>query len=184
MERLNPQSRRDPYGSRINRRESTLLVYGIPWATIMLGSLTPWLPVIAPAPVLPPFGFLLMLAWRLLRPGLLPPWAGLPLGLFDDLYSGQPLGSGVLLFSLALIVVELIEIRFPWRTFWLDWLTASCLTIAYLALAALVSGAALTLVQLGVIAPQILLSLVLFPIIARIVAMLDRIRLMRVLRID
>ncbi len=184
MEQLNPQSRRDPYGSRINRRESALLAYGLPWATILLGSLTPWLPVIAPAPVLPPFGFLLLLAWRLLRPGLLPPWAGLPLGLFDDLYSGQPMGSGVLLFSVALIIVELVEIRFPWRSFWLDWLTASGIIIPYLVIAALFSGTDLTLVQLGVIAPQIVLSVVLFPIIARIVAMLDRLRLMRVRRID
>jgi rod shape-determining protein MreD len=184
MEQLNPQSRRDPYGSRINRRESVLLAYGLPWATILLGSLAPWLPVIAPAPVLPPFGFLLMLAWRLLRPGLLPPWAGLPLGLFDDLYSGQPFGSGVLLFSISLIVIELIEIRFPWRNFWLDWLTASCIVVPYLVIAALLSGADATLVQLAVIAPQIVLSLVLFPLIARIVAVLDRFRLMRVRRID
>ena len=184
MEKLNPQSRRDPYGSRINRRESVLLAYGLPWATILLGSLTPWLPVIAPAPVLPPFGFLLMLAWRLLRPGLLPPWAGLPLGLFDDFYSGQPMGSGVLLFSIALIIIELIEIRFPWRNFWLDWLTATGLIVPYLVIAGMLSGAELTLVQLAVIAPQILLSVVLFPIIARTVAMLDRLRLMRVRRID
>jgi rod shape-determining protein MreD len=184
MEQLNPQSRRDPYGSRINRSESTLLAYGLPWATILLGSLTPWLPVIAPAPVLPPFGLVLMLAWRLLRPGLLPPWAGLPLGLFDDLFSGQPMGSGVLLFSVALIVIELIEIRFPWRNFWLDWLTATGIIVPYLVIAATLSGTQLTLVQLGVIAPQILLSVVLFPIIARIVAMLDRLRLMRVRRID
>jgi rod shape-determining protein MreD len=184
MEQLNPQSRRDPYGSRINRRESLLLAYGLPWATILLGSLTPWLPIIAPAPVLPPFGFLLMLAWRLLRPGLLPLWAGLPLGLFDDLYSGQPMGSGVLLFSIALIVIELVEIRFPWRNFWLDWLTATGLIVPYLVAAALLSGTELTIVQLRVIAPQLLLSLVLFPIIARVVAMLDRLRLMRVRRID
>lgn len=184
MERLNPQSRRDPYGSRINRRESLLLAYGLPWLTILVGSLTPWLPVIAPAPVLPPFGFLLMLAWRLLRPGLLPPWAGLPLGLFDDLYSGQPMGSGVLLFSVALIAIELIEIRFPWRNFWLDWLTATGLIVPYLVFAALLSGAEPTLVQLRVIAPQLLLSIVLFPIIARVVAVLDRFRLMRVRRID
>ena len=184
MEQLNPQSRRDPYGSRINRRESLLLAYGLPWATILLGSLTPWLPVIAPAPVLPPFGFLLLLAWRLLRPGLLPTWAGLPLGLFDDLYSGQPMGSGVLLFSIALIVIELVEIRFPWRSFWLDWLTATGLIVPYIVVAALFSGAELTVVQLAVIGPQILLSVVLFPIIARMVAMLDRLRLMRFLRVD
>jgi rod shape-determining protein MreD len=184
MEQLNPQSRRDPYGSRINRRGSLVLAYGLPWASILLGSLTPWLPVIAPAPVLPPFGFMLVLAWRLLRPGLLPPWAGLPLGLFDDLYSGQPMGSGVLLFSTALIVIELVEIRFPWRNFWLDWLTASGLIIPYLVVAALLSGSELTIVQLRVIVPQIVLSLVLFPIIARVVAALDRLRLMRFWRVD
>lgn len=184
MEQLNPRSRRDPYGSRINRRESLILAYGLPWATIMLGSLTPWLPIIAPAPLLPPLGFLLMLAWRLLRPGLFPAWAGLPLGLFDDLYSGQPMGSGVLLFSIALIIIELVEIRFPWRTFWLDWLTATGLIVPYLVIAAVLSGTDLTLVQLRVIAPQLLLSVVLFPMIARMVAMLDRLRLMRVRRVD
>ena len=184
MERLNPQSRRDPFGSRINRTQLPLLAYGLPWLTIMLGSLTPWLPVIAPAPVLPPFGYMLLLAWRLLRPGLLPLWAGLPLGLFDDLYSGQPLGSGDLLFSLTLLAIELIELRFPWRTFLLDWLTASAMLVAYIAFAALFSGAALTLVQLTVIVPQLLLSIVLFPIIARMVSFLDRLRLMRVRRIS
>lgn len=184
MERLNPQSRRDPFGSRINRAQSPILAYGLPWLTILLGSMTPWLPVIAPAPVLPPFGFMVMLAWRLVRPGLLPPWAGLPLGLFDDLYSGQPLGSGIVLFSLTLVAVQLIEMRFPWRNFWLDWLTASIILVPYLVLAAIFSGAALTLLQLGVILPQLLLSIMLFPIIARVVAMLDRLRLMRVRRLD
>lgn len=183
MERLNPQSRRDRFGSRINRTHLPLLAYGLPWLTIMLASLTPWLPVIAPAPVLPPLGYIMLLAWRLLRPGLLPLWAGLPLGLFDDLYSGQPFGSAILLFSLTLLAIELMEARFPWRNFWLDWLTATAMLTIYIALAALLSGAALTVVQLTVMVPQLLLSIVLFPIIARIVAMLDRLRLMRVRRI-
>ena len=184
MERLNPASRRDPYGSRINRAQSPILAYGLPWVTILLGSLTPWLPVIAPAPILPPFGFIMMLAWRLVRPGLLPLWAGLPLGLFDDLYSGQPFGSGVLLFSLALFALEPIEIRFPWRSFWFDWLTASLILIVYIAAAAVLSGTDLTAVQARAMAPQLLLSIVLFPIIARMVAMLDRLRLTRVRRVD
>jgi rod shape-determining protein MreD len=184
MERLNPQARRDPFGSRINRTQSPLLAYGLPWLTIMVGSLTPWLPIIAPAPVLPPIGYMLLLAWCLLRPGLLPLWAGLPLGLFDDLYSGQPLGSGVLLFSLSLFAIEVIEARFPWRNFWIDWLTASAMLTVYIALAALFSGVTLTLVQFTVMAPQLLLSIILCPIIARIVAMFDRLRLMRVRRID
>lgn len=183
METLHPKARRDPFGSKINRTHQPLLAYGLPWLSILLGSLTPWLPIIAPAPLLPPFGFMMLLAWRLLRPGLLPLWAGLPLGLFDDLYSGQPLGSGVLLFSLTLIAIELVEIRFPWRNFWLDWLTAAAILIVYLAVAAVLSGAALALVQLTVIVPQLVLSVVLFPVVARLVAQLDRLRLMRVRRL-
>jgi rod shape-determining protein MreD len=183
MEALNPNSRRDPFGSRINRTQSTVLAFGLPWATVMLGSLSPWLPIISPAPVLPPLGFMLLLTWRLLRPGLFPLWAGLPLGLFDDLFSGQPVGSGILLFSLLLIAIELIEIRFPWRGFLLDWVTAALALLAYLSAAALLSGAELTLVQLTVIVPQALLSIVLFPIVARIVALLDRARLTRVRRL-
>jgi rod shape-determining protein MreD len=183
METLHPKARRDPFGSKINRAHLPFLAYGLPWLTILLGSLAPWLPIIAAAPVLPPFGFMLMLAWRLLRPGLLPLWAGLPLGLFDDLYSGQPLGSSVLLFSLTLIAIELIEVRFPWRNFWLDWLTASAILVVYLAAAAMLSGAEHALVQLRVILPQSVLSIVLFPVVARVVARLDRLRLMRVRRI-
>ncbi|BBC73158.1 rod shape-determining protein MreD [Altererythrobacter sp. B11] len=183
MERLNPNARRDAFGSKINRTHSTLLAYGLPWLTILAGSLTPFLPVLSPAPIIPPLGFIIMLAWRLLRPGLLPLWAGLPLGLFDDLFSGQPLGSGILLFSLALIAIDLVEIRFPWRSFWLDWLTASAAIVIYLAVSALLSGASLTFVQLTVILPQLLLSVVLFPIVARMVSLLDRVRLMRVRRL-
>ena len=184
METLHPNARRDPYGSKINRSHMPLLAFGVPWLTIMLGSLTPWLPIIASAPVLPPFGFLMMLCWRLLRPGLLPLWAGLPLGLFDDLYSGQPLGSGILLFSVTLIVIELVEARFPWRNFWLDWLMAAAIVSTYIVVAALFSGGIDTFVQLSVIVPMLVVSIVLYPIVARLVAMLDRLRLKRVRRVS
>jgi rod shape-determining protein MreD len=110
-------------------------------------------------------------------------WAGLPLGFFDDLYSGQPLGSGILLFSVTLIVIELVEARFPWRNFWLDWLMAATIITAYLVVAALLAGGVATFVQLSVIVPQLVVSIVLYPIIARFVALLDRLRLMRVRRL-
>lgn len=183
MDELNPRSRSDPFGSKIDRAPSSLLAIGLPWLSIILGSLAPFLPIIPPAPILPAFGFLMLIAWRMLRPGLLPLWAGIPLGLVDDLYSGQPLGSGILLFSLALLAIELVEMRFPWRGFWQDWLTAALLIAAYLAIAGLVSGADLTMIQLEVIVPQLLLSIVLFPIIVRMVALLDRIRLRRIRRL-
>jgi len=183
MENLDPNARSDTFGSRINRTHSRALAYGVPWLSIMAGSLSPFLPIIAAAPVLPPFGYLMLLVWRFVRPGLLPLWAGLPLGLFDDLYSGQPLGSGILLFCLTLLVLELAEIRFPWRSFLLDWLAAAGLLLFYLPAAALLSGEAPTGIQLFTLIPQLLLSIMLFPIFTRVVAMLDHLRLMRVRRV-
>lgn len=183
MERLDPRSRRDQFGSRINRDHSPLLAHSVPWLVVMLFSLAPFLPIIAPAPVLPPFGFLALLSWRFLRPGLLPLWAGLPLGLFDDLFSGQLLGSAILLYSVALMVVEVMESRFPWRNFVIDWLAAAVLTLGYLLASALFSGASVLAMQPFVLAPQVIVSILLFPLVARIVALFDRLRLMRVRRI-
>lgn len=180
---INPRARRDEFGSKINRDHLPLLALGLPWVSILLGSLTPLLPIIAPAPIVPPLAFMLLLAWRLMRPGLLPMWAGLPLGAFDDLFSGQPFGSGILLFSITLIGLELLDARYPWRGFLLDWLLASALMALYLAAAALVSGAHLAAVQLSVIVPQLMLAVVFYPIVARLVALLDRARLTRVRRL-
>ena len=180
---INPRARRDAFGSKINRDHSPLLAFGIPWLSILLASLTPLLPIIAPAPVVPPMGYLLMVTWRLQRPGLLPLWAGLPLGAFDDLFSDQPFGSGILLFSLTLIAIELLDLRFPWRGFWQDWILGAGLLAAYLVVAALVSGAEIELGQLGALVPQFLLSLIAYPILARMVSLLDRLRLLRVRRL-
>ena len=180
---INPRARRDAFGSKIHRAHSPLLAFGIPWLSILLASLTPLLPIIAPAPVVPPMGYLLMVTWRLQRPGLLPLWAGLPLGAFDDLFSGQPFGSGILLFSLTLIAIELLDLRFPWRGFWQDWILGAGLLAAYLVVAALVSGAEIELSQLGALVPQFLLSLIAYPILARMVSLLDRLRLLRVRRL-
>ena len=77
-----PPSRR-----RINRAPSPVLAHTLPWLTILLGSMIPGWLLIASAPVMPPLGFLLFIAWRQLRPGLLPIWSALPLGLFDDLFA-------------------------------------------------------------------------------------------------
>ncbi len=183
MEQISSTARKDPYGKKINRDHSPVLVYGIPWLTILLGSLTPLLPIISPAPIFPPLALLIMIAWRVLRPGLLPLWAGFPLGLFDDLFSGQPIGSAILLFSCTLMAIEFIEMRFPWRGFWQDWLLASIISTLYLIVAALFSGSNLSILYTGVILPQIALTIALFPLIVRIISLLDRLRLMRIRRL-
>ena len=83
----------------------------------------------------------------------------------------------MLLWSAALIVLELIEARFPWRSLLLEWLVAAVLAAAYIVLclaAANVAGAAS---PLQVIVPQTIVSILAYPLIGRMVAALDRIRL-------
>jgi rod shape-determining protein MreD len=177
-------ARRDAFGSKINRDHMPVLVHGLPVLTIMLASLTPILPFITAAPVVPPMGLIMLLAWRAIRPGLLPLWIGLPLGAFDDLFSGQPFGSAIMLWSLAMLTFELVEARVPWRSFWLDWLIAADVIVAAIALAALFSGAGFDLERLLLIGPQLLVSILLFPLVARAAAIFDRLRLMRIRRLN
>ena len=179
MERFNPRARSDQYGSRLNRSHSTILAIIVPWASIMLASLVPIFVIATGIPITPPLGLLMMLAWRLVRPGLLPMWAGLPLGLFDDLFSGHVFGSGVLFFSLSMIAIEAMEARFPWSNFFQDWLTASLIVVVYILFAMILSGAQLSFELLSALGPQVLLSILVFPFLSRIVSRFDRMRLLR-----
>ncbi|UYH55751.1 rod shape-determining protein MreD [Qipengyuania sp. SS22] len=179
MERNDPRARSDAYGSRINRSHSPLLANSVPWISIVLGSLLPIFPIAAGLPTMPPFGLLMLLAWRLVRPGLMPVWAGIPLGLIDDLYSGQPFGFAILTWSLIMLGIELIEARLPWRAFWQDWFTAGILILGYLVAGWLFSGGQPTFHSLMALVPQLVLTILFFPIAARLVAVLDRTRLKR-----
>lgn len=184
MERLDPRARSDIYGPRINRATQPWRVRTVPYASIILGSMLPVLLIADAMPLLPSFGFLLLLGWRMVRPGLLPLWAGAPLGAVDDLFSGQPFGSAILLWSLAMIAIEVIETRFPWRGFWQDWFTASVMATLYLFAALLVSGTTPTAQMVAVAVPQIVMAVLVYPIVARLVASLDRFRLARARRLD
>ncbi|MGB3739111.1 MAG: rod shape-determining protein MreD [Pontixanthobacter sp.] len=180
MDRLNPKARFDQYGSRINRAPSPFLMRAVPPITVMIGSLIPALILAGAVPLMVPLGFMLLLGWRMVRPGLFSAWAGFPLGAFDDLFSGQPFGSAILLWSLAMVAIELIEARFPWRSHWQDWMTASAMTAAYLVISAVFSGGSLTVPGFAALGPQILVSILLLPVVTRIVAALDRLRLKRI----
>lgn len=168
----------------INHVPSPLLAQATPWLSILLASLLPQMPVIASAAVLPPFGLLVLLAWRQVRPGVLPVWAGLPLGMFDDLFSGQPFGSAILLWSAAMIGLEVIEARFPWRSYWLDWLVAAGLICACQLLGLAFANAAGGSAAITVLLPQLATSILLYPLSGRLVAALDRLRLMPIVELD
>ena len=179
MERYAPRARSDAYGRRINRAHSPVIALAVPWLSIMLASLLPMFFIATALPLVPPTGFMMLVAWRLVRPGLLPVWAGFPLGLFDDLFSGQPLGSAMLLWSLTMIAIELLDRRIPWRSFPQDWVAATLALLGYLLGAFLVSGASATGPALVALGPQAMLSVLLFPAAARLAATFDRLRLTR-----
>lgn len=172
--------RGDGIERRINRAPSRTIGNLVPWLSIVLASAVGFAPVIASAPVVPPLAFMLLLAWRTLRPRLLPVWAGLPLGAIDDLYSGQPFGSAVLIWSLAMLAMEAVDQRFLWRGFIADWLAASVLLSGGLLLGAIVAGIAAGHIAPWIVLPQLALSIVLFPLMTQVVALLDRLRLVRV----
>ena len=168
-----------PKRSAINRAPSPVVARALPWAAIVLGTLLQTLITVASAPVVPPFGFLFLIAWRQLHPGLLPVWAGLPLGLVDDLYSGQPMGSAMLLWSLAMIALDVIEARFPWRSYVMDWLVAAGFIAAYLVLSSAIAHVGESGPLLSMLAPQLFLSILIFPLAERFIALCDRVRLAR-----
>ncbi|WP_375397302.1 rod shape-determining protein MreD [uncultured Sphingomonas sp.] len=95
-----------------------------PSVSVIVGSLVTALPFVATFGFLPPFGLLVFLTWRLLRPDVFRVWAPLGFGFFDDLVSGQPLGSAMLLWTLSFIVLDLLDRRLVYRDFWQDWLLA------------------------------------------------------------
>jgi len=166
-------------GYSINRAPSRLLARILPPAVIVLGSILQTLPFIASAPIMPPLGFLFLLAWRQLRPGVLPVWAGLPLGFADDLFSGQPMGCAMLLWSIAMIVLDILEQRFPWRSYLMDWMVAGLIISAYLVFAAAFAHFGETQPYLVLVVPQLLFSVLVFPLAERFIALCDRLRLWR-----
>ena len=99
---------------------------------ILLGSLSAVLPILADAPILPPLGFLAFVVWRLLAPDLFPPWSALGFGLFDDLVSGNPLGTAIFLWTVAALALPLANRAFPFRTWRQDWLMATGAVMLYL----------------------------------------------------
>lgn len=158
-----------PFGPTLPRSRARAL----PWATVMAGSLLTIVPVAATLPLLPPFGLLMLLAWRLLAPLALRRWAPALLGLFDDCLSGQPMGSAMLLWTLSFFLVDLFDQRTIFRAFPQDWL------IAATAIAFCLVGGRLLATPLGghvdsVLLAQIALSILLFPLSARMVAWVDR----------
>ena len=164
-----PRSRQ----SRIGRQPSQLRIKLIPPLTVVIGSMITALPIITDYPILPPMGLLVILAWRLIRPGYWAVWAGFPLGLIDDIFSGQPLGSAAFLWSLVFILLETLDRKAVRRDYWQDWLIASTAIIFVLIGGMLIVDFRSNVLRFDLLAPQILLSVLLYPFVARLIGTID-----------
>jgi rod shape-determining protein MreD len=144
---------------------------GVPIAATMITSMAPALPIVLSEPLMPPFGLMVFLAWRLLRPDVWSLWMGLPLGLWDDLFSGQPLGTAMFGWTMIMLALDILDRRVPWRSYWTDWRIAMLAIFAVLLLGWALAGAqASPLVML----PQFALAILLYPLVQRACAALDR----------
>ncbi len=146
----------------------------LPVASIIFGSLLVLLPLIATVPILPPFGLLMLIAWRLLRADLIAPWAGIPLGLIDDLFSGAPLGTGVAGWTAALLVIEALDQRVLFRDLWQDWAIAAGLVAFQLVLGWALAGLVGGVPAPWLLVPQWLCAVLCYPLAMRSVAWLNR----------
>ncbi len=151
----------------------------VPIGTTIAASLLVLLPFVLTAPYVPDFGYLVFISWRLLRPEMWSAKTSLGLGFFDDLVSGQPLGQAMALWTITMLILDFIESRAFFRDFWMDWLLASFLILFHTFgswLVALMMGSD---APFAVLWPQLALSVLAYPVIARMIVMLDRWRLTR-----
>lgn len=149
----------------------------VPVASTFAGSCLSLIPLVVTVPLLPPFGLLVALAWRLLRPEMWGAWVALPLGLADDLIGGAPLGSAMTLWTIAFLALDLADHYRAWRDALVDWQLGSIAIIFCVFGAwaiALFSGGAgplwTALFQAGI-------AILGFPLVARVCSRLDRWRL-------
>ncbi|HMO76710.1 MAG TPA: rod shape-determining protein MreD [Sphingopyxis sp.] len=166
---------------RLGAPPSPLRRIGIPLATVMLASALPlMLPMVASSAILPPLGLLMFLGWQLLRTEMWPVWIGLPLGLWDDLFSGAAIGTAVGLWTLASIAIHYFAQRIYWRGFFHDWALAALLIAVIQSLAALIAHPAAPAGQAALlVAPQIVIAALLVPLFLRMTGAFDNFRLKR-----
>ena len=163
-------------------RDVALLGFRRQWVPILstlAASLLALFPFVASWPVVPDLAYLVLLAWRLLRPEMWQAHVALPLGLFNDLAAGLPIGQSMALWTLTFLLLDIVDSRVGWRDYWLDWLFAAAAILFYTAGGWYVARQMGAVVPFAVLLPQLALSIFAYPLVARLVVALDRWRLSR-----
>jgi rod shape-determining protein MreD len=151
----------------------------VPVASTLVAALLVILPIVVSTPIVPDFGFMVLIAWRLLRPEMWTAKVALPLGFFNDLIAGHPLGQSMALWTTAFLILDVIDSRAIYRDYWMDWLIAAVLILFHSAGAWLVARGFGSRTEFHVLWPQIGTSVLAYPVVARLVIALDRWRLSR-----
>jgi len=151
----------------------------VPALTVVATSLLNALPIVSTAGWFPDFAFLGLIAWRLLRTDVWPAWWAAPLGLFNDLATGNPIGLSMSVWTAAMLALDLTDRRTQWRGYWLEWVLAALLLLGNEAAewrVAQIMGASL---PFSSAIPPLVISILAFPVAAFMVSRIDRWRLGR-----
>jgi rod shape-determining protein MreD len=151
----------------------------VPILSTLAAALLGLSPFVATSPIVPDFAFLVLLAWRLLRPEMWQAHVALPLGLFNDLVAGLPIGQSMALWTLTFLLLDVVDSRVGWRDYWLDWLFAALAILLYVTAGWYIARLMGSLTEYPVLLPQLALSIFAYPLVARLVVALDRWRLAR-----
>ncbi|MEN9289767.1 MAG: hypothetical protein RL317_1390, partial [Pseudomonadota bacterium] len=95
-------------------------------------------------------------------------------GFFDDLFSGQPMGSAMLLWTSVFLVLDIFDRWMMWRDYRQDWIIAGTLIAIVLLAGVGIANSAGGATPVIVILPQILVSVLAFPLAVRACAWLDQ----------
>jgi rod shape-determining protein MreD len=151
----------------------------VPIVSTIAACLLDVLPIVMSSPLIPDFAFLVLIAWRLLRPEMWTATAALPLGLFNDLIAGHPLGQSVALWTIVFLAFDVADSRALFRDYWMDWFFAALAILFYVAGCWFIGAAMGAPMRFNLLLPQLALSILAYPVVARIVLALDRWRLAR-----
>jgi rod shape-determining protein MreD len=149
----------------------------IPAASVVAMSALAILPVMTRLGAWPDFGFLMLIAWRLLRADAWPAWWAAPLGFVNDLLTGAPIGLSVSLWTAVMLAMELVDRRTQWRDYWIEWGLAAVLILAAETLEWKVAGWMVAPVPFMQMLPSIVISILAFPLFAYMASRIDRWRL-------
>lgn len=165
-------------GKKIGQGPRPLAAY-VPAASVVAASWLATMPIVSTSGWFPDFGFLTLIAWRLLRADAFPAWWAAPLGLVNDLLAGLPVGFSVALWTAAMLALDLADRRTMWRDYWIEWVLAGLLLAIYEVAEwrlAQIVGASLPIAS---VLPPLIIAILAFPVAAWLVARLDRWRLGR-----